>query len=464
MASQELLETETRWLLSASLDNVVRDHTEFKSIVSINNVGIAQLPVRLLRRFCAKLKVSGYKNLNRDSTIKLIAQRILSHEIEERLYPKAPDDIPTEEEGEGHLPSSHLLQDTTSSILYSASNTSSEEDASPATNTLLLSVAEEPPGAVHVSKSRSDAPGRSSGSKAKKKNTSSPPTSVTQMGTYIRAINVFFDQKHRNDVFSLGATPSMQELDARSDIRVKAVYNRMLVTYLDQSIPHIGAVAFADDPYLPSMGVYDNAALEFDVLTSEELKDTLAFVNRFYKIAHRNNQKSGSHDDFHNFTRDKAYVFYYHLWLQHLPNLLCIAVPSLPPGIATDSTLHPSNSATARRRKDAGSKRKGNASADALAAAILEVGRSSSKKLLVLEEMNALKKVNAIVDRERALLALMGEYDVSLKRKIDDLDGYTSDMEEEKQVARTVIEMIKKKRNEVIKSLETSHHQPPTAG
>lgn len=49
---------------SACLDNVVRDDTDVnKAIVSINAVEIRPLPVRLLRRFCAKLKVSGYKIL-----------------------------------------------------------------------------------------------------------------------------------------------------------------------------------------------------------------------------------------------------------------------------------------------------------------------------------------------------------------------------------------------------------------
>ena len=143
----------------------------------------------------------------------------------------------------------------------------------------------------------------------------------------------------------------MQELDARSAFRGKTVYDRMLITYLDQSIAHIGIVAFADNPFLPSMDIYDNAALEFDVLTSEELKDTLAFVNHFHKIAHRNNQKSGSHDDFQTFARDKGYVFYYHLWLQYVPNLLCIAVPSLPAGIAMDSSLHQSEQSTTVRRQ-----------------------------------------------------------------------------------------------------------------
>jgi hypothetical protein len=325
----------------------------------------------------------------------------------------------------------------TSSIQYSSSNASSEEDFVRSQPVVLPDVSTHPsirddPGA-ELSLGEPPAPERrKEGNTKKNKSRSSPPTSVTQVGTYIRAINVFFDQKHRNDVFSLGAAPSVQELDAQSAFCGKAVYDRMLAMYLDQSILHIGAVAFADDPYLPSMGIYDAAAQEFDVLTSEELKDTLAFVNHFYKIAHQNNQKSGNHDDFHNFARDKAYVFYYHLWLKHVPNLLCIA-----------------------GKKNANS-------AEVVAAAMLEVGRISSKKLSALEEMNAVKRGKASVDRERVLLALMGKYDTSLKRKVEDLDGYTSDMDEEKQVARMVIDLIKKKRIEVIQSLQSSH-EPPTA-
>lgn len=123
------------------------------------------------------------------------------------------------------------------------------------------------------------------------------------------------------------------------------------------------------------MGIYNNAASEFDVLTSEELKFTLAFVNHYYKIAHRNNQKPGNHDDFHNLTRDKAYVFDYHLWLQYLPNLLHIAVPSLPDGIATESSLYQRDSIAVRTARQGGSRKKdSNSSADKVAAAILDMG------------------------------------------------------------------------------------------
>ena len=102
------------------------------------------------------------------------------------------------------------------------SNDSDNEDvdAAPASNNLIPSVPENQGVALDNGSTQprtSAAAGRNSGSRtAKKKSTSSPPTSVTQLGTYIRAINVFFNQKHRNDVFSLGAAPSVQELDARS--------------------------------------------------------------------------------------------------------------------------------------------------------------------------------------------------------------------------------------------------------
>ena len=93
MSSQEL-EAENQWLESASLANVVCDPgTELNSIVMINKVGIRQLPVRILRRFCAKLKISGYKNQSRDSTIQLIAQRMIRNDIEKMLYPMADNDL-----------------------------------------------------------------------------------------------------------------------------------------------------------------------------------------------------------------------------------------------------------------------------------------------------------------------------------------------------------------------------------
>jgi hypothetical protein len=54
-------------------------------------------------------------------------------------------------------------------------------------------------------------------------------------------------------------------------------------------------------------------ASEFDELTSEELKDTLAYINHWYQHAHRNSKMSGSHGNFEDIVGDKPFVYFYHL-------------------------------------------------------------------------------------------------------------------------------------------------------
>ncbi len=94
--------------------------------------------------------------------------------------------------------------------------------------------------------------------------------SVTQQGTYYRAINVYFDELHRVDVSQLGEPPSMQDLETRQFLK-KDVYNNLLhtTTYLEMFIAadHIGIIAFSDNPYLQAMGMNSgwNFALHFGV-------------------------------------------------------------------------------------------------------------------------------------------------------------------------------------------------------
>ena len=81
----------------------------------------------------------------------------------------------------------------------------------------------------------------------------------------------------------------------------------------------------------------------------------------------------------------------------------------------------------------------------------------SSRKQLAFELMNETKKQNARVDRARGLLALISDYDDSLKRKIAELNNLDSDLdEEEKESARTLIAMMKKKKSDEIRTLESS--------
>jgi hypothetical protein len=123
----------------------------------------------------------------------------------------------------------------------------------------------------------------SKASSRKKRRKGSPLLYVTQQGTYYQAINVYFEELHRVDVSRLGEPPSMRDLDTHQFLN-KDVYNNLLHTYLEMSIAadHIGIIAFSDNAYIQTMGMVDGIVLfasEFDVLTSEELKDTMAYIN-----------------------------------------------------------------------------------------------------------------------------------------------------------------------------------------
>jgi hypothetical protein len=168
---------------------------------------------------------------------------------------------------------------------------------------------------------------------------------VTQEGTYYRAINVYFDELHRADVSRHGEPPSMRDLDTRQFLN-KEVFDNLLHTYLEMSIAadHIGLIAFSDNPYLQAMGVVDGAvpfAAKFDVLTSEEFKDTMAYINHWYQHAHRNSKMSGSHGNFEDFVGDKPFVYYYHLWLQEIPHLFALAVPTMPSSVVRENGAPP---------------------------------------------------------------------------------------------------------------------------
>ena len=71
----------------------------------------------------------------------------------------------------------------------------------------------------------------------------------------------------------------MQDLDIRQFWN-KDVFDKLLTTYLGMLIAadHIHLIAFPDNPYLQANGVLSGDvpfAAEFDVLTSEELKDVI---------------------------------------------------------------------------------------------------------------------------------------------------------------------------------------------
>jgi hypothetical protein len=266
----------------------------------------------------------------------------------------------------------------------------------------------------------------------------------------------------------------MRELDTRQ-FRNKGVYDKLLVTYLDASIEHIGYAGFTGNVYLEAMGLTDDIGMKFDVLTSEELSDTMSYLNHHYGVSHRDNQKSGNHANFEDFVKDKPYIYYYHLWLGAVPHLLSLAVPSLPGGVSRDSSILTLQDVNPSLPLDFGSNnRRGRKNAtDAVAKAMQELGRASSEKVALMramvteradatrvsqqardEDRLALLHRNA-VKKETDLLLLMEKYDSSLKAKREELDGYASDTTEAEE-AKLVIDVLKTKRRRTLESLQST--------
>jgi hypothetical protein len=454
---------ENVWAQSLSLDSVLLDASN--ELISINGVSRAQLSQKYLRRFCVMFKITGYKNQKRDQIMQLIVRRVQATALENMLYPD--EDLET-----GVLPLSEAARGQ-DHIDGAGEDDSTEDAADDDDNQQSVAAAaddDDQQSVTAISRTAARAAPRK-----KKKSKSTPPTSITQVGTYIRATNVFFDQLHRADVSSLGEPPTMRDLDTRQ-FRNKGVYDKLLVTYLDASIEHIGFAGFTGNVYLEAMGLTDDIGMNFDVLTSEELSDTMSYLNHHYRLSHRDNQKSGNHANFEDFVKDKPYIYYYHLWLGAVPHLLSLAVPSLPGAVSRDSSIptqhqdvNPSlpldfGSNNRRGRKNA---------TDTVAKAMQELGRASSEKVALMravateradakrvsqqakdEDRLALMHRNA-VKKETDLLLLMEKYDSSLKAKREELDGYASDATEAEET-KLVIAMLKTKRRRTLESLQST--------
>ncbi len=449
------------WAELLTLNTVILN-AESNGIVSINGLGINLLTMVHLRRFCVMFRISGYKNRKREETIQLIVRRMRSEAIEKVLYPEDCSDI-SQGQANTELPLNGNVHDEEQQECYSSNNSVSDGGGVP--GVVVLEETSSP-----TTRAMSRAAELQATSKAKKRSKSSPPLSITQEGSYYRAINVYFDELHRADVSRLGEPPSMRDLDIRQ-FRNKGVFDKLLKTYLAMSIAadHIHLIAFPDNPYLQAMGLLSGDvpfAAEFDVLTSEELKDVMEYINHWYRHAYRNSKKSGNHGNFEDFVGDKPFVYYYHLWLQEIPHLLSIAVPTLPETVVRESTIvepligmetpGPSrpldfDSSRGGRRKNT---QRGVASdsSSATAAAMEEIGRAAGEKVNFMKTLASEKVQRNAIQKEKDLLDLLEMYDKSLKRKSEELSGYDSDADEAESVS-VVIGMLKTKRERVLESL-----------
>ena len=121
------------------------------------------------------------------------------------------------------------------------------------------------------------------------------PSAVKMDQTYYQAINVWFDERNRVDIVNMGSSPTIRELDARKKFANKPTYDKLLLTYLDNSAENIAInyIGF-DNEYLNDCGITDQYASEFDILTSEDLCNVLEYVVYWYNVAFRNNKTSGT--------------------------------------------------------------------------------------------------------------------------------------------------------------------------
>jgi hypothetical protein len=111
----------------------------------------------------------------------------------------------------------------------------------------------------------------------------------------------------------------------------------LLLSYNDTTNNVISGFALPEVMYFEQAGVYIDFASEFDVLTSKDISDVLGYLNFHYQVAHRKDKSSGNHDDFANFVGTCPYLLYYHLWLDQVPCLQNLAVPTLLSNLMRDS-------------------------------------------------------------------------------------------------------------------------------
>ena len=166
--------------------------------------------------------------------------------------------------------------------------------------------------------------------KRKKRNSkSTAPESLTKPGTYYRVLNAYMADENRPHVVKIGSNPTMAALDSRQFLH-KAIYDILLLSYNDTTNNAISGFAFPEVVYFEQAGVCIDIPSDFDVLTSRDISDIVGYLNFHYQVAHRKNKSSGCHDDFANFVGMHPYTYYYHLWLNQVPCLQNLDIPTLP--------------------------------------------------------------------------------------------------------------------------------------
>jgi hypothetical protein len=312
-AAEEKEETEiTCWLSTVSMSDVLIDNTT-KKLLSIKCVLPKDLLVKTLRRFCVANQISGYKNKTKEMTCDLIASQKSSDTLVDGMY---PEDALARNAAE-------TLQANDADDFSEPEDTEKDEFEKDEFGTSGAAVSTT---AAVVPVSVQD---KTQTKKKGKHAKSTAPASVTMANTYFRIINVYMDERHRPDVLKLGGTATKEELDARK-FSHKSIYDKLLLTYLDETIIHVGELAFSEQTYFKDLSLPENYPATFDTITSLEFKQGMNYIHHHFRVSYRNCKTSGNHSVFGKFVGNRAYLFYYFLWLQEVPHFMTFAVPALP--------------------------------------------------------------------------------------------------------------------------------------
>ena len=217
-------------------------------------------------------------------------------------------------------------------------------------------------------------------------------------------LNVYFcnfDERHRPDVIRMGASSTRNKLDAR-EFKNKRIYDVLITTYLDKETDpcNNGQMSYPDDPFFDALGIGNETPGDYDILTSLYFAETMDYLNHHYAVAHRNWKKSGTHDDFKTFVGQRAYLYYYFLWLQDVPILKNLAVAALPENVVHESLT--SERGIARQNVLTNNKRQ--KKNDGMVAAFTAIGEASQSKVRLLQKRLEQAEAQVGFARERHVL------------------------------------------------------------
>ena len=316
MRKREAEEAMSEWTNSVTLESIILS-SDCTSVVTIGLKPVEEVPVRILRVLCVRFKISGYKNRKREEILSLLCERKKNDSVEKHLYGVGSRSVPNDGVADVDGDNADDRSTTTSASYPDKKGEDCKMPASvlsPLTRSAATKAAAPGGAAANVTagaiipsaRKRRVSPRKkqmdTSSSKKKTQATKSkatPPAAVTMENTYYRAINVWFDDRHRKDIVYMGSSPSIQELDARKRFANKATYDKLLVTYLSTSQMNKGLnfIGF-NDKFLNDLQISGEYAAEFDILHAEELSCVIDYIHYWYNVSHRNNQTSGTNSFF----------------------------------------------------------------------------------------------------------------------------------------------------------------------